>query len=120
MCNSGKTAAILCLGEDGGLLGTRYLLIKQLCPCVETSTTVELQSFMGREFNIFVLCHSLTQEHRKQCLRIIHERWVSAKVASVHINAHNLIVGPEPILSNRPAAFVQGMEQLLKQTRPVA
>ncbi len=106
---------VLHVGTDTALLSTRTLVLQQagliVVPVTDVADGIKL--FLAGDFDLVVLCHSLTLEQRNVMANLVHSHSSSIPVILVgKTNENDMTV--DAVLSNHPVKLVKQLAEVLE------
>ena len=109
---------ILLIGDDFRLLATRAALLTKTGASTVCCNPAEMQKDLdGENFDLAVLCHSLSEDGARQSAALVRQRWPAAKVflieSSVPLDKTFDGVALDGMISSTPSALVAQTVELL-------
>ena len=112
-------ASILCVGEDPNLLSTRAELLRRLGAKVEWTTTAQeaMRRLAEAEFDVLVLCHSISPEVAATISTTAHGRGGSPLILLIQqypqLDELPSSIPVDAVTDSRPASFTSCVKKLL-------
>ena len=119
---STSRALVLQVGHDLMLLHTRGMVLKSAGHIVECEYSIEdaVRRFLSADFDLVLLCHSLSDEERQRFIRRIREYGSCTPVLSVGLfDTLNARQGTfdEPKTESSPLALLNCIDETLQKDR---
>lgn len=126
------STVILSIGHDPELLSIRNLLLRSAGYIVQSASSIEraINSFREGDFDLVVMCHSLSEEERVRLTRYIREDGSSVPIIGVAAGSAGytdicIAAGSAAYTDqfaatsrgSRPAELLHNIEALLEQER---
>jgi len=112
---------VLHVGHDFMLLHTRSLVLRSAGYIVKCEYTVEdaIRHFLSADFDLVLLCHSLSEEERQRFIHRVRERGSSTPVLSVDLSCTSNTQGTadNPRIGNDPIALLKRLGETLQKDR---
>lgn len=120
--NPSSPALVLHVGHDLMLLHTRSMVLKSAGHIVECECAIEaVHRFLSADFDLVLLCHSLSNEEKQRFIRRIRGHGSSTPVLSVGrfdtLNAQQSTFFDEPNTENSPIALLHCIAETLQRDR---
>jgi hypothetical protein len=77
---------VLCISRDSHLMRTRQLVLATQYEVVSVDSIEGIEALpTDQDFDLIVLCHSLSSEECDQCVEIASTRWPQAKIVALSV-----------------------------------
>ncbi len=108
-------AAVLCVGQDEDLMRIRSLVLATRFACVAQATPAQLARELSlREFQVFVLCHTLPQEVCDSVVPLLRRTSPEAAILALHsgLSDVHLHVDAHAASLDGPAGMFAALERI--------
>jgi hypothetical protein len=91
MSSKSHPSHVLCLSRDSNLLGTRRMVLESRYEVVAAPCLEELQEVTtDHDFDVILLCHTLSSEDCDLATSIARVRWPNAKIVALSVERSSL------------------------------
>lgn len=113
-----RTIVILNVGHDSFLLSTRHMVLQSAGYIVESTSSIAraLKSLREGDFDLVVVCHSLTHGERTNLTNIIRE--TGSAIPVILLSATNAPGGSRSVnvsSGSEPSELLHNIESILRQ-----
>jgi DNA-binding response OmpR family regulator len=117
---SNRHARVLCIGRDPSLLRTRQLVLANHFNVVTVGTVGEMQALgQDRNFDVVLLCHSLSAEECDLAAVTARRRWPAARILALAVERSSCRHYAEQTIRglDGPRLLIQAIEHLVGAER---
>jgi hypothetical protein len=107
---------VLCLGSDQRLLEIRGRVLATHYGAVSLGNIEELDALPAtKQFDVVVLCHSLSSEQCDMATTIVRERWPKAKIVALSREGSSFLTAADQTIRSLdgPSVLLQAIDGLL-------
>ena len=90
---------VLCVSRDPRLLESRHLVLSRKYETVTVGSVEEMRSLPASEqFDVIVLCHSLSSEECDVSAKLVRVRWPKAKIVALSVEQNGCFDGADEVV----------------------
>jgi hypothetical protein len=90
---------VLCISRDPRLLESRHLVLARKYETVTVGSVEEMSSLPASgQFDVIVLCHSLSSEECEVSAELVRVRWPNAKIVALSVEQDGCFDGADEIV----------------------
>ena len=99
MALPGHFPRVLCVSRDQRLLESRHLVLSRKYETVTVGSVEEMRSLPASEqFDVIVLCHSLSSEECDVSAELVRGRWPKAKIVALSVEQNGCFDGADEVV----------------------